>query len=975
MVKKNNILRAVAVMLSMVLATIPALQPLTVRAEEAAPEGVETVEDTGYVETHTLEEYVHLKDSEIEKTCLIIGSYVINLKGLTDEAYEQAQETVSKFNQTNRYYKSELAGGKWFDVTTATSIDEITSEGTPVDSSVIENLKLTHRVDASGAITDLRTGFSLSPFDIVAPYNLQVLEELEPIKNQFDILKKKENKTPSDKAVIYFLEQFYETNVRNEKTDKYDNIITGLEKYKSTLGERDKPETWTEEVNKVLKHTDALRRVEAFNLLNDALDDLLNKVGGQEKVKYVAGYYSISFLWYGEYEYVLSADGRWEKKPVKYPWWATVDEYYVNSELTEAIGQAKKKIEESITKNSSIILTEGSTASSFARYQYSNDLMNSVKITTTITQTQKKKFRIPWNTCWCQTWQWERQLYWVNQGNQYAAQWAERYAEVLTETQTFTSIDYDLNGCDTATQKLVDLANITSGSIVDVNSELVTAEEVSGKAYLDYKGKLAEGINEDYKKAVIENAEMTVKQKLLSDQKTSTTSSRLEYQNLLTAYFDRMSSKSKLQTIEKLLNGIPDLQALVPNDDVKNYQLETVADHEEWLRQEFAKALAESGDSTDMDKLSSELSDLEKKRQDALDNNDLAGEKKIAADMEAKQKDIDDLTKKYVDILGSDNSSPSDKARALAELGEGNTASMINSLASDITSGIRNGGSGGNGTGGNGTGGSGAGGSGTGGSGSGTGGSGNSDLLNKMAALDALGQLDPNAASQALSDIENALDNASSLDDSLRKSMESSLGDMKRQFESDLATNASNLSTSALLDMLEGILGHSLDNASSLELASAVLALSRFGYDYNNKNARSLAISYAGDMYNNRDKYIYLKLKDDNREFVSTKALGDVLNYRYVFDDIHYCVTLSKGRTYYTFTKGSIEYSYTGEKSSTLKNPSAFQKTIYIFTDDARKLFNTTAGYIHGCDYAIVVTPQVEKTTTEIYNQMVAQLK
>ena len=74
MVKKNNILRAVAIMLSMVLATIPALQPLTVRAEEAAPEGVETVEDTGYVETHTLEEYVHLKDSEIEKTCLIIGS-------------------------------------------------------------------------------------------------------------------------------------------------------------------------------------------------------------------------------------------------------------------------------------------------------------------------------------------------------------------------------------------------------------------------------------------------------------------------------------------------------------------------------------------------------------------------------------------------------------------------------------------------------------------------------------------------------------------------------------------------------------------------------------------------------------------------------------------------------------------------------------------------------------------------------------
>lgn len=975
MVKKNNILRATAVMLSMVLTTIPALQPLTVRAEEAAPEGVELVEDTGYVETNNTDEYVHLEDSEIEKTCLIIGSYVINLKGLTDEAYEQAQETVSKFNQTNRYYKSELAGGKWFDVTTATSIDDITSDGTPVDNSVIENLKITHRVDANGTITDLRTGFTLSPFDIVPPYNLQELEELEPIKNQFDILKKKEDKTPSDKAVIYFLEQFYETSIRNDKTDKYDNIITGLEMYKSKFEERDIPETWTEEVNKVMKHTDALRRVEAFNLLRESLEELLNKVGGQEKVKYIGGYYSGLFM--DDYEYEMDADGNWIKKPVKTPWWATVDEYYVNSELTTAIGQAMKKVEDSITEYSSIILTEGDTATSFARYQYSNDLMNSVKITTTVMQKQRTKFRIPWYRGWFLSWQWERSLYWYSQGgvSSYEAEWMKRYADVSTETETFTSVDYDENGCDTATRKLVDMSNISKGSIVDVDSELVTAEEVSGKAYLDYKGKLAEGISEDYQKAVIENAEMTVKQKLLSDQKTSTNASRLEYQNLLTAYFDRMSSKSKLQTIEKLLNGIPDLQALVPDDDVKNYQLETVADHEEWLRQEFANALAESGDSTEMDQLSSELSDLEKQRQEALDNNDLAGEKKIAADMEAKQKDIDDLTKKYVDILASDNSSPSDKARALAELGEGNTASMINSLASDITSGIRNGGSGGNGTGGSGTGGSGSGGSGIGGSGSGTGGSGNSDLLNKMAALDALGQLDPNAASQALSDIENALNNASSLDDSLRNSMESSLSDMKRQFEADLATNASNLSTSALLDMLEGILGHSLDKASSLELASAVLALSRFGYDYNNKNARSLAISYAGDMYRDKDKYIYLKLANETREFVSTKAIGDVLGYRYVFDDIHYCVTLSKGRTYNTFTKGSIEYSYTGEKSSNLKTPAVFQKTIYIFTDDAKKLFDTTAGYIHGCDYAIVVTPQVESMTRDIYDQMVEQLK
>ena len=93
---------------------------------------------------------------------------------------------------------------------------------------------------------------------------------------------------------------------QQENTHKYDDIITGLELYKSKFEERGIPDTWTEEVNKVLRHTDALRRVEAFNLLNDALDDLLNKIGGQEKVKYVAGYYSTDVLWHGEHEYVLT---------------------------------------------------------------------------------------------------------------------------------------------------------------------------------------------------------------------------------------------------------------------------------------------------------------------------------------------------------------------------------------------------------------------------------------------------------------------------------------------------------------------------------------------------------------------------------------------------------------------------------------------------------------------------------------------
>lgn len=1028
--RKNGVFRVAAVILSVVLVAIPFAQPFAVGATEnrtvfqettgesretgesvetkessetgesgeskessetgesgesketdkiEIPEGVVAIEEREYEIINYGEQFVHLKDSEIEKTCLIIGSYVINLKGLSDEAYEQAIESANSFNQMNRYYKSELAGGKWFDVTTATSIADISTDGTPVDNSVIESLKITHKVDETGIIKDLRSGFELSPFDIKSPYVLQELEELEPINNQFDILKKKEGKTNSDKAAIYYLEQLYEKTIRNDTTDKYDDIITGLELYKSKFEERGIPDTWTEEVNKVITHTDALRRVEAFKILEEYLDELLNQISGQQKVEYLYGYFP-EFL--DEYEYVMDENGCWKKEVKKRPWYMPVEEYYVNSDLVEAIGQAKSKVEESVSSYSSVILTEGGTATSFARYQYTNDLMNSVKITTSVYQVERKKFRIPWNHNWYHFWYWERLLNCYTDPSvmsAYETETLNRYAEVLgetvTEEQVVKNIDYDQDSCDTATRKLVDMGNITSGAIVDVESEAATAKEISDKAYLDYKGKLAEGVSEEYQKALVENAEMVVKQKCLADQKTSTNTARLEYQNILSAYFERMSSKSKLQVIEKLLNEIPDLEALVPDDAVKNYQLETVADHEEWLRQEFAKALAESGDTSEMDELNSQMDDLELQRQKALDNNDLAGEKKIAADMAAKQKDIDDLTKKYNDIIASENSSPSDKARALAGLGEGNAASMINSLLSDITAGIRNGndGTGGSGTGGNGsgTGGSGTGGSGTGGSGAG----GNGDLLNKMAAIGALGQLDPDAASQALYDIDDALKNASSLDDSMKDSLESALSDAEQMVSEASGTNLSNISSSALLELLEGILGTSLEEASSLELASAVLALSRFGYDYKNKNARNLAISYAGDMYQRQDKYIYLKLADDTREFVSTKAIGDVQGYRYVFDDIHHCVTLSRGRTYNTFTQGSLDYSYTGEKTASLRAVAAFQTTIYILSADAKKLFDVTAGYIHGCNYAIVVTPEVETKTREIYNQMVEQLR
>ena len=53
------------------------------------------------------------------------------------------------------------------------------------------------------------------------------------------------------------------------------------------------------------------------------------------------------------------------------------------------------------------------------------------------------------------------------------------------------------------------------------------------------------------------------------------------------------------------------------------------------------------------------------------------------------------------------------------------------------------------------------------------------------------------------------------------------------------------------------------------EYAAVVWALTRYGEDYKNDDARNLAISYAAEMYSTDNPYIYLKLEDTIKEYVN----------------------------------------------------------------------------------------------------------
>ena len=120
-----------------------------------------------YAATHTVEDSV-----------LFIGTYLININAMTDELYEKAVQSGSEANQTEMYYKSELAGGAWFNISDAEGLNDIMDSGVAVSEDEVGELYVQYYVDRAGNVTDVMTGSAVSAFDLPNPYDLKKLPEM-----------------------------------------------------------------------------------------------------------------------------------------------------------------------------------------------------------------------------------------------------------------------------------------------------------------------------------------------------------------------------------------------------------------------------------------------------------------------------------------------------------------------------------------------------------------------------------------------------------------------------------------------------------------------------------------------------------------------------------------------------------------------------------------------------------------------------
>jgi hypothetical protein len=816
---------------------------------------------------------VHVSDSEIEVSTLVIGSHLIHIRGLTETLYSIALDSANTFSQDKLYYKSELANGQWFEITDASSISDISTDGTLVDQSVIEALEFTHKTDADGVTTDLRTGQTVNIFDIKSPYDLSGMEELEPIRLRYETLQAKssDGRTGSDEKYINMIRELFAADLRSEDCITCDEYLAALERYRQDLNDRDASASWMDTLDGVSSAVDAARRVLVYEQLQALLEDLLNRAQGLASTAASDG----------------SADGGQEAD----------NSLVVNDDIVSAIGDSMNQVESSLSAYEAKLLEEGTTVISKSRYDKTNDL-------------------------------------------------------------AVCAVANDYSSCDTDLSRLVALNNIVEDKIVDVTAELELLEsELVPKTRSDYEAALKAGASDDYVKAMVQGAAAAVGEQYLKAQRAEVDALCQDYQAMLDAEWKRMSNEDAQADALKLLDSLSLLTDSVQMDDAYQSMQESIDSQKLWLLDSYASLVAEAGVSSDMDALTEELADLQQQYQDALDRNDLAEASLAEAQIQAVQADIDALETDYLAILNSPNSSESDKAKATAGLGDGTSASAINQLASDFLNALSEAGSGSTVD-------------------AGADDADTQQLLNELehilAALEELTPLNPAAAASAVSGISDALSGSTALPDSAQADLQASVADLQTQagqaLDNSNGTTMSAAAAKELLDsVLENLFGTDYDSAGDARRAEALLAMEWFGEQTGNQNIAAYAASLANSQAEGNSPYIYKKYTQETGTYLSLHAVGNILKYRTIFDNVHQVETLSKGMEYYTFTNGQRAYGMTGSASKLMERAAGLQeRQLYITAADAKKIFSLEAEPIDLAGYAAAYTKDMGSEAEEI---------
>lgn len=220
---------------------------------------------------------VHIQPREIENATLAIGTHLIHLGSMSEELYEIASVSAQESGQNGKYYKSELAEGAWYEISAASSLEDIMEVGRQVDDSTIQALFFTHHTKADGITYDLRTGETVNIYDINNPYNMHELSELSQLKNQMQLIQE-------SGVDVSILEEFFESKLQNDATEEYDRQLEALNvRYLQMLNEG-ASDADLDIIKKLMGKVDAARRYEVTQIAVQQLNVLIEQIAANSEL-------------------------------------------------------------------------------------------------------------------------------------------------------------------------------------------------------------------------------------------------------------------------------------------------------------------------------------------------------------------------------------------------------------------------------------------------------------------------------------------------------------------------------------------------------------------------------------------------------------------------------------------------------------------------------------------------------------------
>lgn len=868
----------------------------------------------------------------VDNSVLFIGTYIVHKDALNDKIYDLAVASARESGQSEKYYKSEISDGQWFDQGNVDNgVKGISTEGTPVEESNIDPLYVTHYVGADGILKDAKSLAPVSVFDLPDPYDLTKLPELQDLLMQYtssetatsitqeDFLKNRNSKdTGKERSDVYYyqlLSTFFGLGekLRDDETNRLDKQLNSLNILYIQLKAEEK-EDEAEVVFDLMDKVDARRRAVIMGKLVDIDNNLLNTLYNLSTGTYYTPYRNFKTS-------ATDTTSNEENTDTSTP----ADESAIKGNADEANETLKNSLEHDFT-------SESTTYPSFvtAWLERLGIITTSDGWWTVLTESERERKKAAEE---------------ANKDNpDYKFDESPEPQVFSPDTALLDAIGSAMSACSQSYTTYIGKAlmdkddllgheeykysisvinNSASGElsgeiknlthVIKIRENVVADKEgelnllktsLLKEASDNYQTKATAGVNSEYASLTSINAKATS----MDDQQKELESERSMLEFLIDALKQRDTAANALVYVNERITWTENLEKTITEDDFKPYATNSVEAHLVWLKKK-AQEIKDSDKSmkSELDQLREKKQQLQQERDKMLDNNNLSGAKAYDARIAAVDQDIN--------AAGGGTGSGSGS-------GTGDTGKMADQLTDKAMDKLAD----------------------------------NADadlsgIANAMAGMgenDKLQDLrDKAAASGATASSLSGLDNAIAA--------------------ANASATGNTADMDALLAQLEELFGKSLDEMDDRELAIADATLSQLARG-GMEPAAQLAKQLMNRLLTQKNKYTYRQYTGSKVvEYVNLRVLSDCSSYRYFYDESKATATVTKGGSVYIFRRGSDQMHNESMESEPeqMTDQAVYEGELFVGEADTSRYFKCVTEYVHGTKNAIILTSTMQSAVNE----------